>query len=106
MRFEINDRCVGCLACVRVCPSQAIAVDGDTVKIVDESCIRAGACVPACPHDAIDVVGDLDRAIGLASGGEAVLVLSVESEVRFHPYAPEQVVNACYEAGFGTNIIM
>ena len=102
MRFEINDRCVGCLACVRVCPSQAIAVDGDTVKIVDEACIRAGACVPACPHDAIDVVGDLDRAIGLASGGEAVLVLSVESEVRFHPYAPEQVVNACYEAGFGT----
>ncbi len=28
------------------------------------------------------------------------MVLSVEAEVHFHPYAPEQVVNACYAAGF------
>ena len=89
MRFEINEKCVACLACVRACPSQAIAVDGEVVKIVDEACIRAGACVPACPHDAIDAIGDLERAIELARGGEAVLVLSVESEVHFHPYAPE-----------------
>ncbi|MEE8135199.1 MAG: diguanylate cyclase [Gemmatimonadales bacterium] len=102
MRFEINEKCVACLACVRACPSQAIAVDGEVVKIVDEACIRAGACVPACPHDAIDAIGDLERAIELARGGEAVLVLSVESEVHFDPYAPEQVVNACYEAGFRT----
>ena len=102
MRFQINEKCVACLACVRVCPSQAIAVDGETVSIVDEACIRVGACVPACPHGAIDVVGDLERAIGLARGGDSVLVLSVEAEVHFHPYAPEQVVNACYEAGFRT----
>ena len=102
MRFEINEKCVACLACVRACPSQAIAVDGETVSIVDEACIRIGACVPACPHDAIDAVGDLERAIGFARGGEAVLVLSVEADVHFHPYAPEQVVNACYEAGFRT----
>lgn len=102
MRFEINDKCVGCLACVRVCPSQAIAVDDAQVRIVEESCIRAGACAPACPHDAIDVVGDLKEAVALAAGGEAVLVLSVEAEVHFHPHAPEQVVNACYQAGFRT----
>jgi diguanylate cyclase (GGDEF)-like protein len=100
VRFEVNGRCVACLACVRVCPSQAIAVDGDTVRIVDEACIRAGACLPACPHDAIDVVGDLDLAVQLAGLGNAVLLLSVEAEVYFHPWAPEQVVNACYAAGF------
>lgn len=102
MRFEINDKCVSCLACVRVCPAQAIAVDGDQVRIVDESCIRSGACVPACPHDAIDAVGDLTEALTLAARGDAVMVLSVEAEVHFHPHAPEQVVNACYAAGFRT----
>lgn len=102
MRFEINDKCVSCLACVRVCPAQAIAVDGDDVCIVDESCIRSGACVPACPHDAIDAVGDLTEALTLAARGDAVLVLSVEAEVHFHPHTPEQVVNACYGAGFRT----
>ncbi len=102
MRFEINDKCVSCLACVRVCPAQAIAVDGDSVRIVEESCIRSGACVPACPHDAIDAVGDLTEALELAARGDAVLVLSVEAEVHFHPHTPEQVVNACYAAGFRT----
>lgn len=100
MRFEINDKCVSCLACVRVCPSQAIAVDGPTVKIIDESCIRAGLCLPACPHDAINVVGDLAGAVALAARGDALLILSVEAEVFFYPHAPEQLVNACYRAGF------
>lgn len=100
MRFRVNENCVGCLACVRVCPSQAIAVEGEVVRIVDESCIRAGACVPACPHDAIDAVGDLLEAVALAERGDAAMVLSVEAEVYFHPHAPEQVVNACHEAGF------
>ncbi len=102
VRFEINENCVSCLACVRACPSQAIAVDGSTVRIVEESCTRAGRCVPACPHDAIDAVGDLAEALALAGQGDAVMALSVEAEVYFHPRAPEQVVNACYEAGFRT----
>ncbi|NIR03190.1 MAG: diguanylate cyclase [Gemmatimonadales bacterium] len=85
---------------MRACPSQAIAVNRDTVRIVEESCIRAGNCVPACPHSAIDAVGDFSEALALAKRGDAVVVLSVEAEVHFHPSTPEQVVNACYEAGF------
>lgn len=100
MRFEITDKCVSCLACVRACPSQAIAVDGTSVTIVQESCIRAGACVPACPHDAVAAIGDPETAEALARRGDAVLILSVEADVYFHAHAPEQVVNACYALGF------
>jgi len=92
--------CVGCLACVRVCPTGAIAVDDPVVRIVDEACIRCGMCVPACPHNAIEVTGELGRAIAVAASGSGVLMLSAESAAHFYPATPEQVVNACYAAGF------
>jgi hypothetical protein len=44
----------------------------------------------------------LAQAVSLAESGEAVLVLSVETEVYFHPLAPEQLVNAGYASGFRT----
>lgn len=101
MDFRIDpDKCVTCLACVRVCPADAVAVDEQRVSIVDEACTRCGLCLPACPHDAITALGDQARALELAKRGDAVLILSVESAAHFYPATPEQVVNACYEAGY------
>ena len=94
------ERCVACMACVRVCPSDAVAVAGERVRIVDDACTRCGACLPACPHEAVVASGDLERAVELAQGGAAALMLGVESAAYFHPAAAEQVVNACYAAGF------
>jgi diguanylate cyclase len=94
------DLCVACLACVRVCPSDAVAVSAERVSIVDEACTRCGVCLPTCPHEAIRASGDLDRAIELVAGGRAVLILSVEGVAHFWPATQEQVVNACYAAGF------
>jgi diguanylate cyclase (GGDEF)-like protein len=94
------ERCVACLACARVCPSAAVTVAGASVRIVDEACTRCGACLPACPHEAILASGDLERALALAQGGRAALMLGIESAAFFHPAAAEQVVNACYAAGF------
>ncbi len=90
------------LACVRVCPVDAVAVEAEQVRIVDETCTRCGICLPACPHDAILAIGDHARATELALGGKAALILSVESAAYFFPSTPEQVVNACYAAGFRT----
>ena len=103
MDFKIDpELCVACLACVRVCPSDAVAVEDQKVWIVDEACTRVGLCLPACPHKAIIAVGDAARALEYALSRKAVLVLSVESAAYFYPATPEQVVNACYAAGFGT----
>jgi diguanylate cyclase (GGDEF)-like protein len=87
---------------VRVCPSDAVAVEDKKVWIVDEACTRVGLCLPACPHEAIIAVGDATRALEFALSHTAVLILSVESAAWFYPATPEQVVNACYAAGFGT----
>jgi diguanylate cyclase (GGDEF)-like protein len=104
LNFVIDaELCVSCLACVRVCPTDAIAVAADEpllLRIDDEACIRCGQCLPACPHGAVKVNGEIGRALAIASQGDGVLILSPESVAHFYPATPEQVINACYAAGF------
>ncbi|HEU4829303.1 MAG TPA: diguanylate cyclase [Gemmatimonadales bacterium] len=103
MNFVIDaEACVACLACVRVCPTDAIAVAGEAplLQVVDELCIRCGQCHAACPHDAVRVNGEVGRALTVAAHGDGVLILSPEAAAHFYPATPEQVINACYEAGF------
>ena len=105
MNFVIDaEACVACLACVRVCPTDAIAVAGEAplLQVVDELCIRCGQCHAACPHDAVRVNGEVGRALAVAAHGDGVLILSPEAAAHFYPATPEQVINACYEAGFRT----
>ncbi|HEU4681521.1 MAG TPA: 4Fe-4S binding protein, partial [Gemmatimonadales bacterium] len=104
MDFVIDaELCVACLACVRICPTDAIAVTADEpllVQIEDEPCVRCGQCYQVCPHGAVKVNGEIGRALAIASQGGGVLILSPESVAHFYPAAPEQVINACYGAGF------
>jgi len=104
LNFVIDaELCVACLACVRVCPTDAIAVTADEpllLQIEDEPCIRCGQCLQACPHGAVKVNGEIGRALAIAAEGDGVLILSPESVAHFYPATPEQVINACYAAGF------
>ena len=70
------------------------------MQVVDELCIRCGQCHAACPHDAVRVNGEVGRALAVAAHGDGVLILSPEAAAHFYPATPEQVINACYEAGF------
>ena len=90
------------MACVRVCPVEAIAVGEETIRIIDTTCIECGLCVPSCHHDAIDVVGDLDPCREALAEGKAVVVLPSEISVYFFPATPEQVINSCFAIGFAS----
>jgi diguanylate cyclase (GGDEF)-like protein len=102
LRFSINEKCTSCMACVRVCPVEAIAVSGSELRIDPATCIECGLCVPSCYHDAIDVVGDIEPCVESIESGRALLILPNEISVYFFPATPEQIVNACFEAGFRT----
>ncbi|MEE9207237.1 MAG: diguanylate cyclase [Gemmatimonadota bacterium] len=100
LEFSINDKCTRCMACVRVCPVDAIAVTDDEVRIVGDACIECGLCVPSCFHAAIDVTGQIAECRAAIEAGLAVLILPSEAFVFFFPATPEQLMNACYAAGF------
>jgi Na+-translocating ferredoxin:NAD+ oxidoreductase RNF subunit RnfB len=52
--FKIDEeRCNGRLACMRVCPTQAIRVRGGKARLLPEFCIDCGSCLTACPSGAI-----------------------------------------------------
>jgi len=54
--YSINANCEGCGACVRLCPSGAIAGEKKQRHTIDpEKCIKCGACRSACKSDAVSV---------------------------------------------------
>ncbi len=51
-----KDKCKGCSACVKRCPTQAIRVRDGKAKIFEDLCIDCGECIRVCPHRAKKVV--------------------------------------------------
>jgi electron transfer flavoprotein alpha subunit len=51
----LNEVCVGCGLCVKVCPFGAIAMENEKAVIDYDKCNFCGACVDACKFNAIEL---------------------------------------------------
>jgi NADH-quinone oxidoreductase subunit F len=56
IRFGIAaDRCTGCMACIKACPTEAIHGRKKEVHTLDQTrCIRCGACLESCRFGAVE----------------------------------------------------
>ena len=58
----IEDKCKGCVNCIKHCPTEAIRVRDGKAHIIEARCIDCGECVRNCPNQAKIVVADYNGA--------------------------------------------
>lgn len=67
-----KDKCMGCINCIKRCPTGAIRVRNGKAAITREFCIDCGECIRICPHhakkavyDPLDVLSRYDYTVAL-----------------------------------------
>ncbi len=54
MAYKIIETCIGCTACTKRCPTNAITGERNQLHVIDPTlCIDCGACGVVCPPEAI-----------------------------------------------------
>lgn len=54
--YSISQKCTGCMACIKSCPSEAITGKAKEVHAINaKKCIKCGACLAVCKYDAVVV---------------------------------------------------
>ena len=51
-----RESCTGCGACVEVCPSRALSLEDNRVRMQEEFCEECGFCAAECPVNAIRII--------------------------------------------------
>ena len=49
------EKCNGCSTCVEACPSEALSLVEEKVKIEPDTCTDCGLCVDECPVEALSL---------------------------------------------------
>ena len=47
-----EEKCKGCVSCLKRCPTKAIRVRNGKAYIISERCVDCGECIRICPHHA------------------------------------------------------
>jgi ferredoxin len=103
VRFQ-EERCTGCAACLRVCPTKAIRIrQHKSIRIVDR-CIGCGACIGACPAGAVSAAAIGFEGIG--RGHVAIALVSPVLYAQFPGVMPGGVLLGLHRMGFHHTVDM
>jgi ferredoxin len=98
LRFD-PDKCDGCMACMRVCPTAAVRVRYKRALMLADRCIDCGECIRVCPGRA--VVPLTDQMADLSRFSCKVAIPSPALYAQFDPdVSPGEVVAALKLCGF------
>jgi two-component system NtrC family sensor kinase len=77
--YTIKELCRTCYTCVRECPAKAIRIVGGQAEVIDERCIACGNCTKVCSQGAKVFLNTTDRVIKLLEAGPKVAAIIAPS---------------------------
>ncbi len=95
----MEDRCVGCTHCLRVCPTEAIRIRGGKARMMPHRCIDCGECIRVCPRKAWSVVAEPWERVREKEKTMAVLDPAVFGQFGDRVF-PGMILRAFTEIGF------
>jgi len=98
IRFD-SQRCKGRMACMRVCPTEAIRVRNGHASMLEDRCIDCGECLTICPSGA--VVPLTNSFVDFSRFRHTIVIPTPSFYVQFGlNVAPETLVRGLLEIGF------
>ncbi|MDR2547838.1 MAG: methyl-accepting chemotaxis protein [Lachnospiraceae bacterium] len=112
------DKCVGCNACVRICPIDDANVaeldeNGRMILHVDDDrCIKCGECITGCTHGARNYTDDTERLFqDLRAGHDIVAIVAPAIKIAFDgnwrhamKWLRTKGIKGIYDVGYGADI--
>ena len=89
-----------CYTCVRECPAKAIRVATGQAEVIDERCIACGNCVRVCSQGAKEVRSSIAQVEGLLTGGRVAACLAPSFPAEFTELDYRTLVGILRALGF------
>ena len=77
--YTIKELCRTCYTCVRECPAKAIRIVGGQAEVIDERCIACGNCTKVCSQGAKVFLNTTDRVVKLLESDSKVAAIVAPS---------------------------
>jgi iron only hydrogenase large subunit-like protein/nitrogen-specific signal transduction histidine kinase len=77
--YTIKELCRTCYTCVRECPAKAIRIVGGQAEVIDERCIACGNCTKVCSQGAKVFLNTTDRVVKLLENESRVAAIIAPS---------------------------
>jgi len=95
----MEEKCKGCVNCIKRCPTEAIRVRDGKAHILEERCIDCGECVRICQNQAKIVVADHLAGLKQFKYNVALPAPAIYGQFR-EGVAPKQVLATLLTIGF------
>jgi two-component system NtrC family sensor kinase len=102
--YTIKELCRTCYTCVRECPARAIRIVGGQAEVIDERCVACGNCTKVCSQGAKVFTNTVDLVRKLIEkGGKVAAIVAPSFPAEFHDVTDHQkIVGMIRALGFST----
>lgn len=91
--YTIKELCRTCYTCVRECPAKAIRIVGGQAEVIDERCIACGNCTKVCSQGAKVFLNTTERVLNLIDSNRPTYAIMAPSfPAEFQEFSDHRVL--------------